>query len=78
MSGTIPAGAMVGVDTRKHIHAAAAIDALGARLGATTVPVGAEDLGSWRPGRFGPWPLQPGSNGAASITRQKARLGVEL
>jgi hypothetical protein len=34
---------MVGVETRKHVHAAAAIDALGARLGATTVPVGAED-----------------------------------
>ena len=34
---------MVGIETRKHVHPAAAIDALGARLGATTVPVGAED-----------------------------------
>jgi transposase len=29
---------VVGIDTHKHIHAAVALSALGARLGATTVP----------------------------------------
>jgi len=40
MDETARADVIVGVDTHKHVHAAVAIDALGARLGATTVPVG--------------------------------------
>jgi transposase len=51
MSETPPtAELIVGVDTHKHVHAAVAISALGARLGATTVPVGAggyRDLETW-------------------------------
>jgi transposase len=46
----VPAEIIVGVDTHKHVHAAVAIDTLGARLGATTIPVGAEgyrDLEAW-------------------------------
>jgi transposase len=42
MSETAPAAVVVGIDTHKHVHAAVAIDALGARLGAMTVPVGAK------------------------------------
>jgi transposase len=38
MDETARADVIVGVDTHKHVHAAVAIDALGARLGATTVP----------------------------------------
>src|SRR5919107_1246620 len=41
---------IVGVDTHKHVHAAVAIDALGARLGTTTIPVndrGYRDLEAW-------------------------------
>ena len=33
---------IVGVDTHKHVHAAVAINRLGARLGATTIPVAAK------------------------------------
>ena len=50
MSETLPGEVIVGVDTHKHVHAAVAIDARGARLGATTVPVGAEgyhELEAW-------------------------------
>lgn len=50
MSETAPAAVVVGIDTHKHVHAAVAIDALGARLGAMTVPVGAKghrDLEAW-------------------------------
>ena len=35
---------IVGVDTHKHVHAAVAINELSARLGATTIPVGAKGL----------------------------------
>jgi transposase len=42
MSETVPAEVIVGVDTHKHLHVAVAIDALGARLGAMTIPVRAE------------------------------------
>ena len=45
-----PPEVIVGVDTHKHAHAAVAIDAHGARLGATTVPVGLEgyrELEAW-------------------------------
>jgi transposase len=41
---------IVGVDTHKHAHTAVAIDARGARLGATTVPVGVggyRELEAW-------------------------------
>ena len=51
-----PAEVIVGVDTHKHIHAAVAVNALGARLGAMTVPVGAKgyrDLEAWARS-FGP------------------------
>ncbi len=50
MSETAPAEVIVGVDTHKHLHVAVAIDALGARLGTTTIPVRAEgyrDLVAW-------------------------------
>ena len=39
MDETARAEIIVGVDTHKHVHAAVAIDARGARLGATTIPV---------------------------------------
>jgi transposase len=42
MSETLPAEVIIGVDTHKHVHAAVAISALGARLGTTTIPVGVE------------------------------------
>ncbi len=38
----VSAEVVVGVDTHKHVHTAVAIDRLGTRLGATTVPVSAE------------------------------------
>ncbi len=41
MNETARAEIIVGVDTHKHVHAAVAIDRLGARLGAMTIPVGA-------------------------------------
>ena len=50
MSETVPAEVIVGVDTHKHLHVAVAIDALGARLGAMTIPVRAEgyrDMVAW-------------------------------
>ena len=50
MSDTAPAEVIVGVDTHKHVHVAVAVDALGARLGAMTIPVRAEgyrDLVAW-------------------------------
>jgi transposase len=51
MSEVPPAAeVIIGVDTHKHVHAAVAISALGARLGATTVPVGLEgyrELEAW-------------------------------
>ncbi len=34
-----PAEVIIGVGTHKHVHAAAAINALGARLGTITIPV---------------------------------------
>src|SRR5690349_15477611 len=40
MAEILPAYVVVGVDTHKHIHAAVAVSALGARLGAMTVAVG--------------------------------------
>ena len=42
MSEIARADIIIGVDTHKHVHAAVAIDALGARLGATTIPVGGQ------------------------------------
>ena len=51
MSETLPPAEVIGgVDTHKHVHAAVAVNALGARLGTTTIPVGAEgyrDLVAW-------------------------------
>ena len=50
MVETASAEVIVGVDTHKHAHTAVAIDARGARLGATTVPVGLEgyrELEAW-------------------------------
>jgi transposase len=50
MSSTAIAGIIIGVDTHKHAHAAVAIDAVGASLGATVVPVslnGYRALDSW-------------------------------
>jgi transposase len=50
MNQTIAAEVVVGVDTHKHVHAAVVISALGARLGATTVPTNAKgyrDLAAW-------------------------------
>ena len=40
MGETARADIIIGVDTHKHVHAAVAVDALGARLGTVTVPVG--------------------------------------
>jgi transposase len=37
-----PAEVIVGVDTHEHVHAAVAVNALGARLGTTTIPIGGE------------------------------------
>ena len=55
MSSTAAAGIIVGVDTLKHTHAAVAIDAVGARRGATVVPAsldGYRALDAWaRSGR---------------------------
>ena len=46
-----PPGVVIGgVDTHKHVHAAVAINSLGARLGTTTIPVsgkGYRDLEAW-------------------------------
>jgi transposase len=39
MSETARADIIIGVDTHKHVHAAVAIDVLGARLGTMTIPV---------------------------------------
>ena len=37
-----PAEIIVGVDTHKHVHAAVAVNGLGARLGTPTTPVSGE------------------------------------
>ena len=50
MSEILLAEVIVGVDTHKHLHAAVAISALGARLGTMTVPANAKgyrDLEAW-------------------------------
>jgi transposase len=50
MSSTAIAGIIIGVDTHKHAHAAVAINAVGAHLGTTVVPVsldGYRALDSW-------------------------------
>src|SRR5687768_3806851 len=50
MSETTHADVIVGVDTHKHVHAAVAIDMLGARLSAMTIPVserGYRTLEAW-------------------------------
>src|SRR5687768_2209211 len=50
MSETARADIIVGVDTHKHVHAAVAIDVLGARLGTMTIPVserGYRTLEAW-------------------------------
>lgn len=50
MNEGMPTEVIVGVDTHKHTHAAVAISALGARLGAVTIPVsrkGYQELESW-------------------------------
>ena len=56
MTETSPCEIIVSVDTHKHTHAAVAINTLGARLGAMTIPVsttGYRDLEAWaKP--FGP------------------------
>jgi len=38
MQTIAPADIIVGVDTHKHIHAAVALNGLGARLGTTSIP----------------------------------------
>ena len=56
MTETSPCEIIVGVDTHKHTHAAVAINTLGARLGAMTIPVsttGYRDLEAWARS-FGP------------------------
>ena len=56
MTETSPCEIIVGVDTHKYTHAAVAINTLGARLGAMTIPVsttGYRDLEAWA-GSFGP------------------------
>jgi transposase len=56
MTETSPCEIIVGVDTHKHTHAAVAINTLGARLGAMTIPVsttGYQDLEAWAKS-FGP------------------------
>src|SRR3712207_3771972 len=56
MPETNPADVIVGVDTHKHVHAAAAINALGARLGTITIPAsrkGYQALEAWAQS-FGP------------------------
>ena len=45
MSGTVPTGIIVGVDTHKHTHAAVALTGLGARVAELTIKVG---LGGYR------------------------------
>jgi transposase len=50
MSDTIPTDVIIGVDTHKNIHAAAAISALGVRLASTTIPAsskGYQALETW-------------------------------
>ena len=56
MRETNPAEVIIGVDTHKHIHAAAAINALGARLGTLALPAsrkGYQELEAWARS-FGP------------------------
>ena len=50
MSEVVPPDILVGVDTHKHVHAAVAITALGARLGElsfTASPEGHRQLAAW-------------------------------
>ena len=50
MSDTIPTDVIIGVDTHKNIHAAAAISALGVHLASTTIPAsskGYQALETW-------------------------------
>jgi transposase len=50
MRETNPAEVIIGVDTHKHVHAAAAINALGVRLGTITIPAsrkGYQELEAW-------------------------------
>jgi transposase len=50
MSTMVPAEVVIGVDTHKHVHAAVAINVLGARLATKTAAVGEEgyrELDAW-------------------------------
>ncbi len=50
MSEVVPPDILVGIDTHKHVHAAVAITALGARLGELSFPVspeGCRRLAAW-------------------------------
>ena len=50
MSEAVPPDILVGIDTHKHVHAAVAITALGARLGELSFPVGPKgyrQLAAW-------------------------------
>jgi transposase len=50
MSESTPVEIIIGVDTHQHVHAAVAIDVLGARVGAMAAPVstqGYRDLETW-------------------------------
>ena len=50
MNESPPVEIIIGVDTHQHVHAAVAINALGARVGAMTAPVSAQgyrDLEAW-------------------------------
>jgi transposase len=56
MSETNPTDIIIGVDTHKNVHAAVALNGLGARLGTRTIPAnsrGYQELEAWAQS-FGP------------------------
>jgi hypothetical protein len=69
---TVPStGVIVGVDTHKRTYAAVAISALGARLGAITIPVNGKGYRALKTGPLAsraPAPMVPASPGSCAST----------
>src|SRR3954467_13549626 len=83
MTETSPCEIIVGVDTHKHTHAAVAINTLGARLGAMTIPVsrtGYRDLEAWAKS-FGPiraFGIEGTGSYGAALTRSLQANGHQV
>ncbi len=78
-----PADIIVGVDTHKHVHAAVALNGLGASLGTTTVPVNAKgyrELEDWAQsfGRVRAFGVEGTSSFGAGLSRHLQARGYTV